>query len=178
MAKQKIVLSEKTKMAAIGIGIVLVTLFVSYNIIYKSYKNRNRHLLISIEEEKENQILRKRIAGLYELRAGYQKFLYNTNDTDTLRNVLSSLAVKTGVDILSIQPSKPEKLGRYYKVSFNLRLLCSYDNLGRFIESIDTYPNLTKIEAITLQSGYRDKQQQEGALAEVSVMASAYCMGR
>lgn len=177
MAKQKIKIDEKTRMLLIGIGVILFTFFVTYVLIYKSYyRGRNSRLIARIKEEKQNRVLRKKITGLYGLKDKYHKYLYETEDTNALRKSLSSLAAEAGVDIVSMQPHRPERIGRYSKVSFNIRLRCSYDRLGKFIESIETYPTLTSIEELNLQAGVSTKASREDTIAEVSLLINAYCM--
>ncbi|MFH1867881.1 MAG: type 4a pilus biogenesis protein PilO [Candidatus Omnitrophota bacterium] len=179
MAVHKININEQTKLMAIGIAIALLTILISYAMIRKSYNIRNSQTA-KIEEEKESQVLRNKITGLYELRGKYRKYLYETEDIDVLRNNISSLALNSGIDIVSLQPLEPEKIGKYSKVSFNLRVRCSYDKLGKFIESIETYPTLTNVEELTLYSGASETERkyQGATIAEVSLLVNAYCMGK
>ncbi len=178
MPKQHIEISNRAKMSAIAIGIALLTFLISYGFIYKSYQRRNGDLIKRIEEEKLNQVIRRKITKLYDIRKEFHKYLYDREEPDNFRNILSSMARDLSIGIISMQSYKAERIGRYSKVSLNLRVKCGYDKIGKFIEKIETSPALTIIEKLTLTSASQDfaAQKDRDAEADISILVNAYCI--
>jgi len=178
MADKKIALpklNESTKILAIGIAAALATYIISYKILYKSYVNRKTEIHAKMSEETGRLALRKEMAELSNLRTGYNKYLYESADINALRATISELAAKSMVDIIQIQPLNPEKTGNCTKFSFNLRIRASYHQFGRFMESIETYPSLTKVEKFTVFGSAEEAVPERDVITEVSLLISAYC---
>lgn len=183
MAK-KIVLDENTSILVITAAIALATLAIS-SAIYNSHASKVKELRSGIDEEAQRLVMRKDIAKLDDIIKEYKKYIYKDISTYALRDTISALARDTGVDIISIQPAESEKLVNYTKIYYRVRLNCTYNQLGKFIERLEGLHALTKVDEIATaeKSGdyrvgsSRKTPQGREFETEVSLTISAYCLG-
>ncbi|NQT95897.1 MAG: type 4a pilus biogenesis protein PilO [Candidatus Omnitrophica bacterium] len=186
MAKKiNINLDEHTKVFIFAGAIALLTLIISYYIV-RVHHVKTKGIHSKIAEAKRALVIRKDIATIDEVKKEYEERLYKKLDRTDLRNTISTLARESGVDIISIQPVNPQAVAGLSKLSFKARLKASYNQIGNFVAKIESYPLLTKIENLTVESmsasdnysGRSDIEKEDllkkDARANVSVTVSAY----
>lgn len=180
---KKIVLDENTKILVITTAIALAALILC-STIYNLYAGKVRELRSKIDEEGRRLVIRKDVATIDNLIKEYRTYFYKDISSLVLRDTISALARDTAVDVVSMQPVESEKFVNYTKIFFKVKLDCTYNQLGKFIEKLERLERLTKIDEIII-SGRRDykvggeeRRPREGEVRTgVSLTISAYCLG-
>jgi len=103
-------------------------------------------------EEKKNELLTN-ILGMEKKLIAYKNFL-NKKDITTLLSTIGSIARDNKVNILSIKPLQEESFTAYLrKFPFELEVETdSYHNLGSFIASLESHPDLYVMELLDVAS--------------------------
>jgi len=188
MAKKvSIDLNENTKIIAFAGGIVLLAIIISINVI-GFYNKKVNDLRAKIVEEKKILALREDISKITDVRDEYRKHVYKGLEQSELRNTISALARESGVDIVSIQPTKPGTLGVLSKVTFTVKLKASYNELGAFLAKLESYHLIIKIDSLSINNASNPSLYSSSAgikkedlikkdtRAEVEVQISAYSL--
>jgi len=172
MAKTiKLSLDENSKTLLMVAAVALITLIISSQIVRSRFKEAERLRLKGIEESMKLSA-RVGIAKIERLNEEYARYLYPKSGISTLRDTISLLAREAEADIVSVQPLAQGKVGSFAKTSFKIKLKCTYDQLGKFIASIESMPNLIRVEELTIYGGDVSEAANiaaRGSLKEVSI---------
>lgn len=184
--KIKIDLDENTRIVLTAGIIALVTILISSQVV-RARTRAAEGIRLDAAEEARRLSIRKTIAKIDSLSKEYSSYLYDSSDTFALRDTISTLARRSNVDIVSMQPLPQGKMGSFAKTSFKARLRCEYDQLGNFIAAIESLPKLIWIEEFTITGGdaseavgmatrdrKRDIPVRKERIAEVSLVVSVY----
>ena len=140
----------------VDVGVVVLAMLIAYNGIYLTTLARKdalrRKLSIDIRKVvllKEINILKQRIQSIEGL-LGAEK---SEND---LIKVVSDLAAKNYIKILSTDPLPVKAYERYGMVSLNLKIVRTYGQIGKFIKDIETSAFLLHIDKLHIKTHYLD----------------------
>ena len=175
----KIELNKKTETLLITLAVIFVTVMViSY--IFKMGGQKVASIRREIDIENHKIVLRKDIAKIDNIAGQYTRYLHNREDAAVLRDSVSNLVRAVGADILSIRPQGELRYGDYVKVSYEVVIRCTYNQLGELLEKIEDQTALTKIEDLKLSTGEADVFELEKfspdtkVKAETTLSISAY----
>ncbi|NQT90846.1 MAG: type 4a pilus biogenesis protein PilO [Candidatus Omnitrophica bacterium] len=178
----KIELDDDKKILVIAVAIGIVALFVPYKI-YGAYSRNAAKLHSEIKVEEEKLDLRGQIAKQEQSIRKYKKGLYTSKEVQGLRDLISSTAGETGVEIISMQPVTVQKFSnKYMRTPIQLKVYCTYNQLGKFVNTIERLKKLTMVETIVIdhqkdskQRGKKEKVFAEGdTKALVAMTVSVY----
>ena len=150
--KKKIVIDEKAKLIAIAVVIAAATFFLGYNVVYKILSNKIEETRQKIEEEYQRLVLSKDIKKINFLRTQYHDYVYKNAKPDALRDSIASIAEKSDVYIIKMQPGTSQKVGDCNKLSFKVMLRCGYHQLGVFLEAIESIKTYTTVSSLTIDA--------------------------
>lgn len=143
---------EKYKSNILNTIIVLVAVFISYNI-YKGNANSLDTLRSNIETELKNNEVLKEVVGL-EKKFNAYKSLVNKKEISSILTTLNALAGDSGVRILSIRPLPGQKLPEYQSYSYSLSLQAgAYRDIGRFISGVESHSDIYNVDSMGISSG-------------------------
>ncbi len=133
---EKIELSEKNKNKILNFGIIILALFIAFQI----YKSSNEQVDI-LKNMKRNEIEKNKamdkIAGLEVKIEGYKK-VFTKKDISYVLDVISKIAKSSSVKFISIKPMEEERNFDYVRSSFLITVSSSdYHSLGNFISQIE-----------------------------------------
>jgi Tfp pilus assembly protein PilO len=147
---KKLNLDEKKKSIIIAAGITLLTFFISLNIIRLHAFKRNAAKQ-AVKDQSQKIALRRDIEKIETMQKEYAAFFYNNLSQQALRSLISDLAHKTGVSIVSIKTAGREIIGNIIKESLDLSLNCNYSQFGTFINEIENLENITRVESFSIE---------------------------
>lgn len=160
----KIVLDEKTRIMVITAAIALGTLILCYNI-YKSHADKIEELRSSIYEESQRLIARRDLAKIDGIISEYRKYIHQDTNSSIFRDTISALARELEIDIISMQPPKAVRVKNYIKYSLKIRVKCSYNEFGKFLEKIERLSALTTVDDIVVSEGSVNRIKTAGKQA-------------
>jgi hypothetical protein len=175
----KIELNKKTEILLITLAVALVTVMVILYII-RMGGVKVSSLRKEIDIENHKIVLRKDIAKIENINNQYLKYLHSREDAAVLRDSVSNLVRAVGADILSIRPMGETRYGDYVKVSYELVVRCTYNQLGELLEKIEDQTALTKIDDLKLATAEGETFELEKfspdtkTRAEATLFISAY----
>lgn len=149
LKKFNIDLDEKTKIIIITVAIAFVTFFICLNLMKRQIR-KSHDMRSKIAEEAEKLVLRDDIDKIETKQNEYVKYLYDTIDQESFRLVISGLARRSGVEIISIKPSGRKGIANISKNLLKISLRCTYNQLIEFIAEIEKLPEIMKIEELSM----------------------------
>lgn len=163
-------LVNKNKNKIFGLGIIILSLFIAFNIYKAQLAKVDSLKSMIIEESKKNNIL-SGIGQLAEEVDYYRKLLVKT-ELSLLMSDISNLAWESGVKIISIKPSGESTLPEYTKYNFELLVTSpNYDNLAGFINKVEVDKNVYIVDALSINSASYNKDRELKAGLRISAVA-------
>ena len=179
--KMSIDFDQKQKFMIITIVVLILTFIVCIKIIGANSSKANS-LKTQIVEASEKLALRKDMEKLNSIKTQYIKNLYSTTDSSKLRNIISSTARQSAVNVVSLKPMPRLSVGKFSMVSFEAKVRTTYNNLGSFIAGLESLPEITSvtkasIQATTYMKDYesnKDIESTKETEAEASLIIVGY----
>ncbi|MFA5090983.1 MAG: type 4a pilus biogenesis protein PilO [Candidatus Omnitrophota bacterium] len=170
------VIDMKDKGKVLNIAIIIVVIFVAYNI----YKNQSAAIErlkgVKMVELKKNEILNK-ISRLEKDISVYKKTL-SKKDVFSIIDTITSIAKGSGVAVVSIKPAPEERFASYTKYPFVLSLyIDNYHDLGRFVSQLENNPGIyfvDKAQIVLSKTGPEtDSKSVQGHKLTVNLVVSS-----
>lgn len=142
-------LLEKNKTKLVNLGIILLALFIAFQLYTAGERQFNSLAQQKNDELKKNKISED-IAVLEKKVAEYKK-VFTKKDMGLVMDTISVLAKNNSVKIVSIKPINEEVFTDYIKSSFLITVnISSYHSLGNFISQIESSRNIFLIGEVTI----------------------------
>ena len=149
--KMSIDLDQKQKFMIITIVVLILTFIICIKVIGANLSKANS-LKTQIAEASKKLALRKDVEKLNSIKIQYIKNLYTTTDSSKLRNIISSTARQTAVNVVSLKPMPRLSVGNFLIVSFEAKVRTTYNNLGTFIAALESLPEITSVTKASIQA--------------------------
>ncbi|MDD5465466.1 MAG: type 4a pilus biogenesis protein PilO [Candidatus Omnitrophica bacterium] len=163
----KIEVFEKNKSKVLNLGVVILALFIAFQI-YKSADERVNSLIQQKDEELKKNKAAEEIAGLERKIEGYKK-IFVKEDVSSIINTISNIAKNCSIKIVSIKPSNEEVYPDYIKSVFLITVSTpDYHSLGNFISQIESYKDIYMVDELGIASA-ENKQSLESANMNLNV---------
>lgn len=157
---EKIKLSEKNKNKILNIGIIVLALYLAFQI-YKSLDNQANFLLLQKDNELKKNIAIEDIVAFEKKIDGYKRVLIK-KDLGSVMEAISAIARSCSVKIISIKPGNEEKFSTYVKTSFSLVVSApNYHSLGDFISQVENDKDIYIIDDININLVKNARPQEE-----------------
>ncbi len=144
---EKNALFEKNKNNIFNLGIVILALFIAFQI-YKGVDEK----LSSLAQQKDNELKKNEasdeIAGLEKKIDSYKK-VFVKRDLSAVIETISSIAKKCSVKVSSIKPYREEAYPDYIKSSFEITIDApDYHALGNFVSQVESYQDIYFVDEV------------------------------
>lgn len=164
---EKTGLFEKNKNKVLNFGVIILALFIAFQI-YKSADERLNSLIQRKEDELKKNKAAEEVAALERKIEGYKK-IFVKEDMGSVIDTISNIAKDCSIKIVSIKPSNEEAYPDYVKSVFLITLSTpDYHSLGNFISQIESYKDIYIVDEVGIASA-EVKQPQEGANKNLKV---------
>jgi Tfp pilus assembly protein PilO len=160
---------SKYKNVFVNIAVVLVSLFIAFNFIYKKQQAEMAVLQEKKQtEEKKNVVLDN--ISLLEKKIDAYTVLLAKKDASAVISSINEMAKASGVKIVSIRPGQEQQASDYMKSSFDLSLqVDSYHTLGKFISRLESYRDVYVVDSVEIRP-----DQGKGLSINLKVSSIAY----
>jgi len=153
---EKIELSEKNKNIILNFGIILIALFIAFQI-YKSEEGQINALIQQKSDELKKNKASEEIAGFEKKIDAYKK-VFVKKDFGSVMNAISNIAKDSSVRIISMRPGDEEKLADYIRSTFLITLSTpSYHALGNFISQVERDKDIYFVSEVNIISTESNK---------------------
>ena len=147
----------------ISLAIVGLGLLFSQRL-YQEQEKKLKGLKNEIAQEEQRVKLGKEVLAL-ENKLTQLSGPYFKKATSFAMNKFNDLASSSGVKIASISQEAESDSGPYAIMSYRLALKAGYHNLGKFISSLESLPDMLKLEELSVQ-GERASGKNPGPAEE------------
>lgn len=149
---KKTALKKPNKTVISSAIIIIVTLLVGALFIYRPFLSKKTSLRASILYERDRNVLAGRIRALGKHLKVYEKRIPEQGrGVSWLLGKVSEMATEEDIEISSIKPGAPEDRDLCTKLYVVLDTVSTYDNLGRFISSIESDKKFLRVESIDIK---------------------------
>ena len=141
----------KNKNKLLNLGIILLLLYIAFQIY--SYGNRQESRLAQQrgDELKKNKVI-ENITSLEKVMEGYKKALVK-QDLGSIMDTMSNIAKSSSVEILSIKPLNQEVSTNYSRFSFAITAEApDYHSLADFISKVENYKDVYFVDEVIVSS--------------------------
>lgn len=144
-------LLEKNKNMILNLGIVILALFISFQI-YKGIEERINVLAAQKNDELKKSEAASEITSLEEKIDGLRK-VFVKKDLGAVIDTISAIAKKSSVRVASIKPDIEEAHADYIKSSFLITINApDYHALGDFVSQVESYQDIYIIDELRIVS--------------------------
>lgn len=148
---EKIELFEKHKNKVLNFGVIILALFIAFQI-YKSADKQLNSLIQQKDEELKKNKAAEEIAGL-ERKIGEYKKIFVKEDVGSVIDTISNIAKNCSIKIVSIKPGNEEAYPDYVKSAFLITVSTpNYHSLGNFISQIESYKDIYMVDEVSIAS--------------------------
>lgn len=148
---EKIELFEKNKNKVLNFGVIILALFIAFQI-YKSADQRVNSLVQQKDDELKKNKAMEEIAAFERKIEGYKK-IFVKEDVASVMDTISNIAKNCSVKVVSIKPSNEEAYPDYIKSAFLITLSApDYHSLGNFISQIEGYKDIYLVDEVSITS--------------------------
>ncbi|MDD5730528.1 MAG: type 4a pilus biogenesis protein PilO [Candidatus Omnitrophica bacterium] len=142
-------LLNKYKNMVVSAVVLLIALSISVNI-YKDQSRKTTELAAKKElEAKKNTTLQD--INSYEKQLEAYKGILNKKAVDSIINTLGDLAKESSVTIEAVKPQEEKPYGTFRMLQFEINVSSSsYHNIAKFINKIESYPDIFMITWLSL----------------------------
>ncbi len=142
---------EKNKNNILNLGIVILALFIAFQI-YKGIEEKASSLAQEQDTELKKNEATVEIAAFEKKIDGYKK-VFTKKDLGAVMDVVSVIAKQCSIKVASIKPDKEEAKSDYIKTSFVLTINApDYHALGNFISQIESYQDIYFVDEVKISS--------------------------
>lgn len=143
-------LPPKTKTTVIALSAVVLvgTILVGYNIVYRRFDTQAKTAALQIDTEIKKKALIEEVLLLRKKTETYRPHLVSRRDPTWLIEELNRFAGETGVSLSTVTPQAAEIGMDFERVSVKVEANGDYHRLGGFIAKIETYKPFLKIGEI------------------------------
>lgn len=144
-------LFEKNKNKILNFGIIILALFVVFQI-YRSSDEQVNSLIGQKDEELRKNAALEEIASL-EKKVEKYKTVFVRKDLGAVIDTISNIAKNCSIKIISIKPANEEVFPNYVKAAFLITVSSpSYHSLGNFVSQIESYKDVYMVDEISITS--------------------------
>jgi len=148
---EKIGLFEKHKNKVLNFGVIILALFIAFQI-YKSADEQLNSLIQQKDDELKKNKAAEEIAGLERRIEGYKK-IFIKKDVGSVIDTISNIAKNCSVKVVSIKPGNEEAYLDYIKSAFLITVSTpNYHSLGNFISQIESYKDIYMVDEVSITS--------------------------
>lgn len=161
MIKLDLIIKNKNKI--FNLGLMLLLLFIAFQVY--SYGNKQKSRLIEQRENelKKNKVI-KNITSLEKIMEGYKKALVK-QDLGSIMDTMSNIAKSSSVEILSIKPLNQEVSVDYSRFSFAITAAApDYHSLADFISKVENYKDVYFVDEVTISSSESGSSEDSGGM--------------
>lgn len=151
MKTKKIEIKKGNKLVIVSAVIIISALAIGAMFIYTPFNNKSRSLREDILKERDKNILIGRIKALNKHLKIYDKRIPEAGGVSWLLSEVSNIASKERIDVASIKPGNPEDYGLYTKLFVIVDAVSDYNQLGKFIASVESSEKFLKIESVNIK---------------------------
>ena len=151
------------KLFIVSAIIVILVIMASVAFIYMPFANKNKFLRADILKERNKNIIIGNIKALSKYIKIYNKRIPDSIGVSWLLNEVSERASKESIEIVSIKPGNPEDYGLYTKLFVIIDITSTYDQLGKFVASIESSEKFLKIEKANIKRIDFDGKFEKGS---------------
>lgn len=160
-------LFEKNKSKLLNSGIIILAVFIAFQI-YKTADQNINTLTIKKNDELERNRVTEEIAGL-EKKIEIYKSIFPEKDMGSMVEAISNIAKNSSVNIVSIKPIGEEAGADYLKTSFLITVSSpGYHSLGNFISQIEANKDIYMVGEVGINSA-DSRTSIEGTNTDLSV---------
>ena len=135
----------------LNLGIVILALFIAFQI-YKGAQKQMNSLVLERDDELKKNEAAEEIAGLEKKIDEYKK-VFVKKDPGAVIDTISAIAKKCAVKVVSIKPDSEEARADYIKLSFSITIRApDYHALGNFVSQIESYQDVFFVDEIKINS--------------------------
>ncbi|MDD5476602.1 MAG: type 4a pilus biogenesis protein PilO [Candidatus Omnitrophica bacterium] len=164
---EKVELFEKNKSKVLNLGVIILALFIAFQI-YKTADEQVNSLIQQKDDELKKNKATEEIAGLERKIEGYKK-IFVKEDMGSVIDTISNIAKDCSIKIVSIKPSNEEAYPDYVKSVFLITLSApNYHSLGNFISQIESYKDIYIVDEVSIASA-EIKEPQESTNTNLNV---------
>lgn len=154
-------LFEKNKNNILNLGIVVLALFLAFQI-YRGAEEKMGILVQQKDTELKKNEAAVEIAASEKKIEGYKK-VFVKRDLGVVMDAISVVAKQCAIKVLSIKPDQEEAQADYIKSSFALTINApDYHALGNFISQIESYQDIYFVDEVKISPADIDRSA-EGA---------------
>jgi len=151
MVTKKTTAKPVDKVMIASAAIIILTIAAGTMLIYRPFAGKNTSLRAEILKERDKNILIGKIRAFARHLKVYEKRIPESGGVSWLLGEVSDIASKEKIDVVSVKPGSPEDYVLYTKVSVIVDSSCTYDQLGRFISTVESSEKFLKIENINIK---------------------------
>ena len=139
----------KNKNKVLNFGVILLLLFIAFQI-YRAANKQEGTLSVAKENElKKNKVIQN-IGSLEKAIEGYKK-VFVKQDLGSIMDTMSALAKTSSIEILSLKPINEESYPDYVKFLFSLTAKApNYHSLADFISKIENYKDIYFVDEVVV----------------------------
>lgn len=153
----------KNKNKLLNAGVILLFVFIAFQIYRFENKEESRLVQSKESELKKNKVV-ENIALLEKQINAYKKVLVR-QDLGSVMNSISNIAKSNSVEIISIKPLKDESYDDYASSSFVITARAAdYHSLAEFISKIENYKDIYLVEEVVITASNSGRAEGSGAL--------------
>ncbi len=148
---EKTELFEKHKNKVLNFGVIILALFIAFQI-YKSADQRLNSLIQQKDDELKKNKAAEEIAAFERKIEGYKK-IFVKEDVGSVIDTISNIAKNCAIKIVSIKPGNEEAYPDYIKSAFLITVSApDYHSLGNFISQIESYKDIYTVDEVNIAS--------------------------
>lgn len=164
---EKIELFEKHKNKVLNFGVIILALFIAFQI-YKSANERVNFLIQQKDDELKKNRAAEEIAAFERKIEGYKK-IFVKEDVGSVIDTISNIAKNCSIKIVSIKPGDEKAYPDYIKSVFLITVSApDYHTLGNFISQIESYKDIYMVDEVAIALA-ENKQPLESASRNLNV---------
>lgn len=137
-----------TKIALILLGIA----FIGYIAIQKFIIKPNKEKVAGLKAQIEHIKAEDEIAVLYNEINACEKALPPQKDQSWLLAQITSIAKQADINIGTVEPLSIRQIPPYSYVPYKINIVCTFAELDKFLELIETSPYILNIESLNISS--------------------------
>lgn len=146
---EKIDFFKKNKNKILNFGIIILAVFIAFQI-YKSSNEQVNSLVQQKGDELNKNMATEEIFGLERKIEGYKK-VFVKKDVGSVIDTISNIAKNSLVKVVSIKPSNEEVYADYIKSVFLITVSSpNYHSLGNFISQIESYKDIYMVDEVSI----------------------------
>lgn len=148
---EKNALFEKNKNKVLNFGLIILALFIAFQI-YKAADQQVNSLIQQKGDELKKNKAAEEIAGFEKKIEVYKKIFFK-EDVSSVVDTISNIAKNSSIKIVSIKPGNDEAYPDYIKSVFLITVSApSYHSLGNFISQIESYKDIYMVDEVSIAS--------------------------